>query len=218
MKLQGSIPKAFVCLVWGNGNAWLFRKERGRELWYKVVAKLLKTSDLVWIYSILKSVRQILLCASVRERSPFSFSCEGTFRVAIIPRSIPLSYGIRRLCTDTYVPKYTASYPKIRESSSSPWRERGIFGVPDMMSFEWHRANEIWFKLHVFDGMLQEDSHLHGPATDIGPLCWDSNLTACDIARSSQRTDTVRSSRVSLINNVKYFHVKLMKSGQQRLV
>jgi len=65
--------KAFVCLVWGNGNAWLFRKERGREICYKEVATLLQTSDLVWIYSILKSVHQILLGASVRERSSLLF-------------------------------------------------------------------------------------------------------------------------------------------------
>jgi len=110
VKLRGSIPKAFVCLFGVGGTGMrgssgrsegenygrLFRKERGRELWYKEVAKLLQTSDLVWIYTVLKSVHQILLCASVRERSPSSFRCEGTFRVTIIPRSISLSYGIRR--------------------------------------------------------------------------------------------------------------------------
>ena len=158
VKLQGSIPKAFVCLVWGNGNVWLFRKERGRELWYKEVAKLLQTSDLVCIYSILKSVHQILLCASVRERSPFSFSWEGTFRFTIIPRSIPLSYGIRRrvhwyLCTNIH-----GVIPKNKEIFIITMVRTSNIGVPDTLSFERHRANEIWFKLNVFVGMLQQDS------------------------------------------------------------
>lgn len=202
----------------GENYGRLFRKERGRELWYKEVAKLLQTSDLVWIYTVLKSVHQILLCASVRERSPSSFRCEGTFRVTIIPRSISLSYGIRRrvhwyLCTNRHgvISKNKGIFIITMVKTSN-------IGVPDTLSFEWHRANEIWFKMNVFVGMLQEDSHLHDPATDIGPLCWDGNLTACDTARSSQRTYTSRTSRVSLSNTVKYFHGKFMKSGQQRLV
>jgi hypothetical protein len=57
--------RPFVCLAWGDENAWLFRKERERELWYKEVAKLLQTSDLVWIYSTLKSIHQILAACFV---------------------------------------------------------------------------------------------------------------------------------------------------------
>lgn len=130
---------------------------------------------------------------------PSSFSCEGTFRVTIIPRSIPLSYGVRRhvhgyLCTNIHgvMPKNKGIFIIIIVRTSNN-------GVPNTLSFERQRPNEIWFKMKVFVGMLQEDSHLHDPATDLGPLRWGRNITNCDTACSSQRDPTFPKVPASLL-------------------
>lgn len=156
--------------MWGNGNAWLFRKERGRELWYKEVAKLLQTSDLVWIYSILKSVHQILLCDSVRERSSLLFQLRRHFPSYDNPKVNTPVLRNTTSCALIFMYHYTRRHSKDKGNFIITMVRTSNIGVQDTPSFERHRPNEIKLKMNVFVGMLQEDSHLHDPATDLGPL------------------------------------------------
>lgn len=99
---------------------------------------------------------------------PFSFSCGGTSKLRLSKGLIPLSYDIRRrvhwyLCTNIHcvMPKNKGIFIITMVRTSN-------IGIPDMLLFEWHRANEIWFKMNVCVGMLQALSHLHDPATISG--------------------------------------------------